>query len=135
MFFPNWLILLQKPAKVLGHSTISAKVCQEAVVGRRKSLSCMYDNLEATLVSKSLQWVKEPTKEVDKKAVTVLCTNSHCRKVVVGHVQQKSPWFYACFCTCPVALWTSLQLGNVSTMDVTTDWKFLPIFIFIDLNH
>ena len=33
---------------------------------------------------------------------------------------------------CPIALWTSLQLGYVSTMDVNTDWKFPRIFIFYE---
>ena len=33
---------------------------------------------------------------------------------------------------CPIALWTSLQLGYVSTMDVNTDWKFPRIFIFMN---
>ena len=43
------------------------------------------------LVGECLQCVKEPTNEVDKNAVAVICTNSHCKEEVVGYVQQKSP--------------------------------------------
>ena len=39
------------------------------------------------LVTQCLQCVKEPTKEVNKNAVAVVCTNSHCKEEVVGHVQ------------------------------------------------
>ena len=35
---------------------------------------------------------------------------------------------------CPIALWTSLQLGNASTMKVNTDWKSQWIFIFMNLK-
>ena len=43
------------------------------------------------LVGECLQWVKEPTSEVCKKAVAVVCTNSHCKEKAADHVQQKSP--------------------------------------------
>ena len=32
--------------------------------------------------------------------------------------------------SCSVALWTYLQLGNASTMEVNTDWKSLQLFFF-----
>ena len=84
-------------SKLLRYSGINPKVCQEAGIGRIQSLkaiyykiSCLYDNLEATLVGKCFQYVKEPTSEMDKKTVAVVRTNSHCKEEVVGHVQQKS---------------------------------------------
>ena len=40
-------------------------------------------------VGECLQWLKEPPNKVDKNAVAVVCTNSHCKKEVVGHVKQK----------------------------------------------
>ena len=43
------------------------------------------------LVGEFLQCVKEPTNEVDKNAVAVVCINSHCKEKVVDSVQQKSP--------------------------------------------
>ena len=43
------------------------------------------------LVGQCLQYVKESTNEVDKNAVAAVCTNSHCKEEVVGHVQQKFP--------------------------------------------
>ena len=87
------------------------------------------------LVGECLQSVKKPTNEVCKNAVAVVRSNSYCREEVVGHVQQISPWLYPCFYACPIALWTSLQLGNASTMEVNTDWKPLQIFIFMDLKR
>ena len=35
------------------------------------------------LVTQCLQCVKEPTKEVNKNAIAVVCTNSHCKEEVV----------------------------------------------------
>ena len=43
------------------------------------------------LVGQYMQCVKEPTNEMDKNAVTVVPTNSHCKEAVGGHVQKKSP--------------------------------------------
>ena len=40
------------------------------------------------MVGECLQCVKEPSKEVDKNAVAVIRTNSHCKEEVVGHWQQ-----------------------------------------------
>ena len=50
---------------------------------------------------------------------------------MICYEQQKSPWFYPC----SIALWTFLQLGNASTMEVNTDWKSLRIFIFMNLKR
>ena len=68
---------------------------------------------------------------MDKNAFAVVRTNSQCEKEIVGAVQQKSPLLYLCFYPCTVALWTYLQLGNASTMEVNTDWKSLQFF-FMD---
>ena len=43
------------------------------------------------LVGEFLQCIKEPTNEVDKNAVAVICSNSQCKEEVVGHMQQKFP--------------------------------------------
>ena len=65
---------------------------------------------------------------MEKNAFAVVRTNSQCEKEMVGAVQQKSPLLYLCFYPCTVALWTYLQLGNASTMEVNTDWKSLQFF-------
>ena len=57
-----------------------------------------------------------------------------CKEEVIGHVQQKSPWLYSCFYPFPVALWTSLQLVNASTMEVNKNWKSLSNFQFYELD-
>ena len=68
---------------------------------------------------------------MEKNAFAVVRTNSQCEKEMVGAVQQKSPLLYLCFYPCTVALWTYLQLGKASTMEVNTDWKSLQFF-FMD---
>ena len=84
------------------------------------------------LVGECLQSVSE----VDKNAVAMVRTNSHSKEGVVGHAQQKSPRLYSCFfLSLLLAFWTSLQLGNSSTIEVNMDWKSLRIFIFIYLKR
>ena len=39
------------------------------------------------LVGESLKCMKEPTKELDKNAASVVFTNSHYKEEVVDHVQ------------------------------------------------
>ena len=51
--------------------------------------------------------MEEPINEVDKNAVSLVGTNSHCRGEVIVYVQQKSPWLYQYFYPCPIALWAS----------------------------
>ena len=51
---------------------------------------CLYDNLEATF-GECLQCVKNPINTIDKNAVAVVRTNSHCKEEVVGYMQQKPP--------------------------------------------
>ena len=77
--------------------------------------------------------MKEPTSEVDKNAVAVVRTNSHCTEEVVCHGQQTR---HDCihFYPYPVILWISLQLKNASTMEVNTDWKSMRILFFMDLK-
>ena len=73
-----------------------------------------------------------------KNAVSLVCTNSHCRGEGVVHVQQKSPSLDPYFYPCPIALWASLQPGNTSTIEMNTDWKFLQIYnpyIFMELKR
>ena len=43
------------------------------------------------LVDECLQCVIEPINGVNNNAAFVVCTNSLCKREVVGHVQQKSP--------------------------------------------
>lgn len=42
---------------------------------------------------------------------------------------------FHCILPCPITFWTSLQLGDASTMEVNTDWKSQQIFIFVDLKR
>ena len=87
------------------------------------------------LVCECLQYVKKPADEVDKNGVAVVRANSHYKQEVVGHEQQKYPLLHPCFYPCPIVLWTSLRLGNWLTMEVNTDWKSLPISIFMCLKR
>ena len=80
----------------------------------------VYMTISKPLVGEFLQYVKKQTIKVDKNAVAVVHSNSHCKEEVVG--------------ICPIALWTSLLLENASTMEVNTDWKSLQIFIFMDME-
>ena len=68
--------------------------------------------------------MKEPIKKVDKNAVSLVRTNSHCKGEVVVHIQQKFPLLHPYFYLCPL-LWTSLQLEHMSTIEMNTDWKSL----------
>ena len=52
-------------------------------------------------------------------------TNSQCKGELVVHVQQKFPLLYPYFYPCPIALWTTLQLENMSIIEMNTDWKSL----------
>ena len=82
--------------------------------------------------------MKEPINEVDKNVVSFFCTNSYFRGEVVVYVQQKFSWLYPYFYPCPIALWTSLQPENTSTIEMNTDWKFLQIYnpyIFMEMKR
>ena len=48
--------------------------------------------------------MKEPIKKVDKNAVSLVRTNSHCKEEVVVHIQQKFPLLHPYFYLCPTAL-------------------------------
>ena len=120
-------------SRVFWYSVIESKVCQKVGVGRRKSLktiyyriSCLYDNLEGTG-----WWVfvtpERANPRSGRDAVSLVHNNSHCKEVVV-HVQQKSPWLYPYFYPWPTAFWSSLQLENMSTIEINTDWKPLQIY-------
>ena len=69
--------------------------------------------------------MKVPINKVDKKAVSLVRTNSHGKGDVVVHEQQKFLVLYPYFYPCSIALWTSLRLENTSTIEMNTDWKFL----------
>ena len=45
-----------------------------------------------------------------KTAVAVICTNSHFKEEMVGHVQQNISMIVSIFYPCPIVLYTSLQL-------------------------
>ena len=75
---------------------------------------------------------------MDWNTVSLVHINSHCKGEVIVHGQQKSPWLYPYFHLCTIALWTSLQLENTSTIEMNTDWKSLQIYnpyIFVDLKR
>ena len=55
---------------------------------------------------------REPTNEVGKTAVAVICTNSNFKEEMVGHVQQNISMIASIFYPCPIVLYTSLQLRN-----------------------
>ena len=54
------------------------------------------------LVGECLQFKKEPTKELDKNAVTWVRTNSHFKEEVVGHVQQNISMILSMFFLAPL---------------------------------
>ena len=53
-------------------------------------ITYLYDNLEAT-GSRVFQFVIEPTNEVEKNDVALVCSYSHCKEEIGDHVLQKSP--------------------------------------------
>ena len=75
------------------------------------------------LVDECLQCVKEPNNKVGKNAIFLVRTNSHYKREVIVHVQQKFPLLYPYFYGCPIALWTSLQLEIMSATEMNTDWE------------
>ena len=77
------------------------------------------------LFGECLQRVKEPINKVDKIAGSLVRTNSHCKGEEVVLVQQKISMIVSIFLSCPIALWTSLQLENMSVIEMNTDWKSL----------
>ena len=70
--------------------------------------------------------MKDPTNKMDKNAVAVALTNSHCKEEVVGYVQQNSPWLYPCFCPFPHYAWDIFATGkSVNRVgDVTANFHF-----------
>ena len=66
---------------------------------------------------------------MNKNALSLVPTSSHYKGEVVVHVQQKFPLLYPYFYGCPIALCTSLQLENTSTIEMNTDW----ISIFMEI--
>ena len=72
--------------------------------------------------------MKEPIKKVDKNAVSLVHTSSHCKGEVVVHVQQKFPLLYPYFYSCLIVIWTSLLLEIMSTIEMNTDWKSLHFY-------
>ena len=88
-------------------------------------ISCLYDNFEASswqVFVVDNAWKTQPN-EVDKNAVSVVRTNSHCKEEVVGIVEQKPRWLYPCFYPSPIVLTKSLETENVSIMEVNTNAK------------
>ena len=69
------------------------------------------------LVGEYLYCVQESPNEGEKNAFALFHTNFHCKGEVVAYVQQKYPWLYRYFYPCPMALWTSLKLQNMSTTE------------------
>ena len=45
--------------------------------------------------------MKEPTNEVNKNVVTVVCTNSYYKEDMVGHVQQSTSFIVSSFLSLP----------------------------------
>ena len=84
-FFPNWFILLQKPAvRSLGIVQSTPKCVKRPLLGEeRAKRHCItgyhtYLIIRKPLVGKYLQCMNEPTNKVDKNVVAVVRTNSYC---------------------------------------------------------
>ena len=94
-FFPNWLILLHKPALgCYGIVQLNPK-CPKVLGEERAQRQCIrgyqvYVMIWKPLVGEGLQFVKETANKAGKIAVAVVFSNSHCKEVV-GHVYHKSP--------------------------------------------
>ena len=76
--------------------------------------------------------MKEPTKELDKRAVSVVCSNSHCIEEVVTHVKQTSPNCIHIFILVPLHIFAT---GKHVNHGGDTDWKFLRFFISMDIKR
>ena len=84
------------------------------------------------LVGEYLQFKKEPTKELDKNAVTWVRTNSHFKEEVVGHVQQNISMILSMFFPAPS------RFGDFCSwekMEKNTDSKSPRNFIFMYLKR
>ena len=71
----------------------------------------LYDNLE-TLVGECLQYVKKSTNEMEKNAVAVVRTYSHCEEELVDHVQLNISMAVSMFLSLPHC---SLDICNWET--------------------
>ena len=76
------------------------------------------------LVDKCLQCVKEPIDEVGKNAIVVARTNSHRKQELLAMCNMNIPMTVSIFCICPIVRWTSLQLENLSTVEVSIPVNF-----------
>ena len=61
----------------------------------------MYMTIWKPLLGESLICKKEPTNEVDKNAVAVICINSNSEEVVVGHVPKNISKYVFMFLSLP----------------------------------
>ena len=68
-----------------------------------------YKNIWETLLGECLKCVKEPSNDVDKHAIAVVCINSLIKEVVVGHVPK--------FISMILSMFLSCQSKNVSIME------------------
>ena len=68
--------------------------------------------------------MKEPINKVDNNVVSLIRTSSLCKEEVVVHVQQIFI-NVSIFLSLSITLWTSLQLENMLTIEMNTDWKSL----------
>ena len=127
---------------MLWYSIIEPKVFQKVSVERKKSLksinwwiSCLYDNLKA-----SRWWVFVTHERANQQSGQECCffgsyKFSLKRRSGWPFTTYPYPYLYPYFYPCPIALWTSLHLENMSTIGMNTDWKSLQIYnsyIFID---
>ena len=71
---------------------------------------------------------------MDKSAVSVPRTNSHCKEEMIGHVQQNSLWL-SMLLSLPHCALDIFATVNALTMEVDVNWKSLRIVIFMDLKR
>ena len=77
--------------------------------------------------------MKEPTNELDKNAVSIVCTNSHCKEEVVGQVQQKS-MIVSIFLYLSHCAWDIFATGKHVNHGGEYGREIPPIFHFLGLK-
>ena len=119
-FFPNWLILLQKPTLgCYGIEQLTSSVSRDRCWGKKESKDIrgyhVYKMTWKTMAGACFQCMKEPTNKVDR-ILTV-----------------KKMWLVMCNKNLHDGIHVFIPAPLRGEYEVITDWKSLRISIFMDL--
>ena len=92
----------------------------------------VYVNIWEPLVGECLKSRKEPTNEMDKTAVAVICINSYSEEVVVGHVPKNMSKILFMFLSLPHCALDIFVTGNRIILGGGYGLKIPANFYFYD---